>query len=457
VALNSEIAVSDEESKPGANLLLAFRVANFRSIKDEVELSLVMPGWRDEQGMARYALPPTGRSFAGSVAALYGANASGKSTLLEALSTMTNAVRRSHQGWPTEGAPHQPFMFDEVCLKSPSLFEVDLLINQKRHVYGFRLDQTGVASEWLYEIPNNRRRLWFERERLESGETTFKFGKSLGGRASTLRELTRSNSLFLSVGAANNHAGLAQIARWFTVHVRKVLPGDRSGAARYTASRLSDPGFAARVAELLRYADLGIAAAKAGKPDVPDDFKDRLRRSFEILAPDSPMPPDEMFELPPEVEFEHMSAGLAGTIPLSRESQGTQSWFGLLGFLFRALDTGSLLLVDELDSSLHPLLCAQFVRMFHDPKVNEKFAQLIFTTHDTTLLGHLLDTPPLRVDEVWLAEKDRDGATHLTPLAEFRVRKGDNVERRYLQGRFGAVPILAAHLPRELVASDSYS
>jgi uncharacterized protein len=172
---------------------------------------------------------------------------------------------------------------------------------------------------------------------------------------------------------------------------------------------------------LLRLADLGIDDVLVDEPPVtsPDTADPGRTRSHR------------------RVRLVHRTAGGKAPLDFSAESEGTRTWFHLIGPVLNSLRTGSLLLFDELDASLHPTLCAELIRLFHDPATNPKGGQLVFTSHDTSLLNHL------NRDEVWLTEKGEDGATRLGALAEFageRVRRSQNLEKAYLHGRFGALP-----------------
>jgi AAA15 family ATPase/GTPase len=142
------------------------------------------------------------------------------------------------------------------------------------------------------------------------------------------------------------------------------------------------------------------------------------------------------------MEFKHQSAEGPVGLSLNQQSRGTQAWFSLAGPILGTLDLGSLLCIDELDASLHPYLAREVIRLFQDPKKNPNDAQLLFNTHDTTLLGNLLGEPGLHRDQIWFVEKDQEGASHLYPLTDFKPRKFENVERGYLQGRYGAIPFI---------------
>jgi predicted ATPase len=409
--------------------------------------SLVVPSWVDTHQDATLSLPRQSGTRVGTVAAIFGPNASGKSNVLEAIGAMRRAVVASHQRWdPDGGAPQEPFLLDEERRDQPTTFEVDLCLDDDRFQYGFRLDKNGIASEWLFSYPQNRRRLLYERRRDEEPE--FRFGKSLTGQTAVLRELTRPNSLFLSVAAANNHRELSRIHSWFSRSVRSVTPDNVDPRIQLTIEGLSNETVAPRIRDLLRLADLGIVDARMTQLDMPEEALSLVRDLFERM----PLGPPEELNLDEAVEYARRSveldhqvgSGVRGLpVAFDLESRGTRNWFALLGPLVLTLERGGVLLIDELDASLHPHLSSEVIRMFHDPQVNKTGAQLILTSHDPTLLGNLLaEQPPLRRDEIWITEKDQGGVSHLYALTDFTPRKSENIERGYLQGRYGGVPFV---------------
>jgi len=438
-------------------LLINFRTQNFRSLRDLIELSLVVPTWIDAGQDVMVSLPRHANTRIGTVAGIFGPNASGKSNVLEAIKAMRRAVVNSHQRWsPEGGAPQEPFLLDDIHPDEPTRFEVDLLLDDERHQYGFCLDKNGIASEWLYSYPQNRRRVLYERNRDEEQE--FRFGKTLTGQTAVLSELTRPNSLFLSVAAANNHRQLSRIYRWFSNGLSIVGPEDTNVRTQQTIEALGNEVLAPRIRDLLRLADLGIVDAHITQKVVPEELKSWIKGFVEGMpgrTPGEATNIDEVFQMMQRsVELAHEVGKDATALPISfdLESRGTRNWFALARMLLYVLDHGAVLLIDELDASLHPHLSAEVVRMFHDPEINQKGAQLIFSSHDPTLLGNLLsDRPPLRRDEVWITEKDETGATHLFPLTDYKPRKSENLERGYLQGRYGGVPFLDHDRIREPV------
>jgi hypothetical protein len=211
------------------------------------------------------------------------------------------------------------------------------------------------------------------------------------------------------------------------------------------------------IRQLLRLADLGIVDARVTENDVNKELESWLRDFLERMPgqPAGRGTVDQALDaIRRSVELDHEAESGGGRIPISfdLESRGTRNWFSLVGAIVFALQTGGVLIIDELDASLHPHLSEEIVRMFHDSKVNREGAQLIFSSHDPTLLGTPSEEPPLRRDEIWITEKDRSGATRLYALTDFKPRKSENLERGYLQGRYGGVPFVDHERAREPVS-----
>lgn len=385
-------------------MLRSFRVANHKSIRDEQEL-LLLPVYESD----RSALP---------VAAIYGANASGKSNLLDALAFMRSAVLDSYPRWePDQGVPRQPFRLDPKALARPSDFVVDVELDGVRHTYGFSVDDEQVLEEWLHTYPEKRRRIIFER----SGDE-IKFGSTVPsqrGVADVLEELTRPNALFLSVASRSNFPVLLPMYSWFLRALRSgFLSPIRVSEARIAEFFSQSTSGRNVLLDLIRFADLGITALQV----LGTEYK--------------------------QLFFYHSASG--APLHLWEESEGTQVWLGTLYHVMPVLGTSGTLVVDEIDTSLHPRLTARLIALFQDSETNPNGAQLIFTTHDTTLLSPTLGEEVLRRDQVWFTEKDERGATTLYPLSDFKPRKGENTERRYLGGSYGAVPRL---FPDDFVAA----
>ena len=371
------------------------------------------------------------------VAAIYGANAAGKSNVLAALSFMCKAVAQSHRSWKPEGpVPREPFLLDPAARAVPSMFEAEFLVEGVRFRYGFEVDDERVLREWLYAYPHKRQQLWFQRD-AEASEA-FEFGKHLRGSNRIIAELTRKNSLFLSAAAENNHEALLPIYSWFSRRVQFAGVENRGARARHTMKLFQRDELRPSLLDLIRHADLGISDFSLREEPLDRLMADLLKVPLETFDPELSKPEFKV----PKIELFHKGAAGSITLPFEQESAGTRAWFALAGPLLETLLDGELLCVDELDASLHPRLAFEVIQIFKDPARNPRNAQLIFNTHDATLLGNLLGEPALRRDQVWFAEKDEAGATHLYPLTEFKPRKAENLARGYLQGRYGAVPFI---------------
>ena len=404
-------------------VLLRFRVANHRSILEPVELSMIAV---DEDRAAT-------RGFDGlservlTVAGIYGPNASGKSNVLEALAWLSAAVATSLRSWE-DYVPREAHRLGNGPV-SPSEFDLDLVAKGVRYGYRLEVDDSVVLFESLDSYPEGRRRNLFTRRKNE-----IDFRRGLDGTRG-IRDLLTPTTLALSAGRRLRGTDFSRVGQWLAR--MRVLGLRRPRFPRVGAANPFDPTsrllFEAEqpnlfgtpedrpvvkaprlVLDLLRIADPGIedfaiSEEESGRPGGP-------RRHFGLV---------------------HRGEGEPVTFDLEEESAGTQTWFRLIGPAFAALRFGRVLLLDEIDASLHPRLSARLIEIFQDPLTNARGAQLVFTSHDTSLLNSLSR------DEVWLTEKAPDATTRLVGLAEFggeRVRKSQNLERAYLQGRFGAVP-----------------
>lgn len=422
-------------------MLLRFAIQNFRSIRDRQEISLVASSLKDVE-QPKIAIESLGLDVL-RVMAIYGANASGKTSVLRALAYMANAVLQSQRSWPPSGPiPTEPFQLDAESNARPSTFEIDIVIDGTRYNYGFELDSKRVFAEWLLAYPRGKKQTWFRRSTTD-GDAQFRFGKNLLGENRAIQNLTRPNSLFLSAAAQNGHQQLLPIFKWFSDRLDVVNPARRQ-MLQFSAARLCETDEGRRA--LLRFlsaADLGIVDVDVKERDVGEKFQNAFRIFLKsITETELPEEPAKF----PEIHLRHQAGGRAPVaLDFDDESDGTKALFALAAPVFHALSTGGVLCVDELDSSLHPILALHVVRAFVDPDTNTTGAQLIFNTHDT----NLLDVDLLRRDQIWFTEKDQGGATHVYPLSDFRPRRQENLKRGYLQGRYGGVPI-----PSRLIAGD---
>jgi hypothetical protein len=427
----------------GGSVLLSFEAENVRSFRDPVHLSLLATPlaeanvprsvhWREGGGVLR-VLP---------AACILGANASGKSNVLRIMDDMRSHVLHSFRsGDPKGGVPRQPFRLDPSSSSEPSRFEVDLVLNGIRHRYGFSIDDERVLEEWAFHFPRGKARLLFQRE--SDGSIDLGSVDRATGRA--MVKLLRPNALYLSTAGVANHPELTPLYEWFGRNLRLAEASSRSRRWALTTEMLADPALRETVLAFLRVADLGVTQARVRELD--PQVAERIRRAVRILAGTEDQPDKEDLEPRDFIELgvalSHKGLREDVEFDVGDESLGTLVWLGLAGPVINALTEGSVFLADELEASLHPNLVCHLVGLFQDPATNPRRAQLIFNSHETSLLGHSVADRTLGRDQVWFTEKLREGATRLYPLSDLNPRKGEAVGQRYLAGRYGATPIIA--------------
>ena len=412
-------------------MLLEFRVRNFRSIRDEQALSLVAAP--SDKELAATHLAPTGLKalpHAVRSAVVYGPNASGKSTLLSALNYLRAMVAESATVvQPGQTYNVQPFRLDSRTVDQPTEFEISFLVDGVRHQYSFAMTARRIVSEQLMVWRTSKPTQWFSRRLDESGEGyEYEFSAYLTGPRKLWQESTRANALFLSTASQLNSELLGPVFRWLVQGI-VALPAGAIVDHAFTTALLDSAEGRTAIRDFLATADISIADVQA----VP---RKGLRGQF-LFQPGGvaqARQEEGEFLFP---AFEHRTAHGVAKFELHEESEGTQRLFSLAAPVLDVLKHGRVLVVDELDRSLHTLLVRRLIGMFHDLALNPAGAQLIFSTHDTSLLDHTL----FRRDQVWFTEKDESQATRLYPLSDFSPRKHEAWERGYLMGRYGAVPM----------------
>jgi AAA15 family ATPase/GTPase len=418
-------------------MLIDFSVANFKSFKDKQILSMVASSDKSLPGNT-IASEALGRDKLVRSAVVYGANASGKSNLVDAIRFVESFVRDSANRNPDTRIGVKPFLLDEDCAKSPSCFEVSFIREDVRYQYGFSVDSERVYEEWLVAYPKGRPQTWFERPVDDvSNADKWYFGPRLRGEKKKLVALLRPDVLFLSLGTKFAHRQLSKVSRWFSDCLRHVEGRGFPDAAlmEYTAGKvLEDEVFRKAVTSLLGVGDLGIC----GIDVTPQRYSD-AGFPIEVFAEETRALIEKKEFLKVTMRHEGPS-GREISFAIDDESQGTRRLFCMSGPWIYAFSHGCTLVVDEIDASLHPELVRVLIQLFHDANVNQRGAQLVFNTHDTTQL----DNSVFRRDQIWFVEKDDSGASHLYPLLEFRPRKDEALEKGYLQGRYGAVPFIGS-------------
>ena len=409
-------------------MLINFKVGNYRSIKEPVTLSMEAVGIHELEDTNTFVALKKERLLKSNV--IYGANASGKSNLVRAVSFMRYCLETmSTKLKPEEAIPIEPFLLSKSTATEPSFFEVEFIEKEKRYRYGFTLDANKIHAEWLFLTSGKEFPLFIrENENLTTVSPQFEEGKTWTKMTKKTNLRLRSNALFISSlgqlfeGAPDKELHSHNVREWFTKVL--IIPGlfDEEAKGLTIKALREHNSFAELLNDFIPKLDLGInKIAPVFKEDNESGFEYQIQT--EHLTEDN----EKIF-----LDMEH------------NESEGTNKIFSISSLLLGVLAQGSILFFDEFDARLHPLLTRRLLELFHG--TNTRNAQLVVVSHDTNLLSPKL----LRRDQIWFAEKEKNGATKLTSLAEFKkIRKGESYERNYIDGRYGAIPYLGDFSPWE--------
>lgn len=436
-------------------MLIRFGVKNHRSILDYQELLLTASRRIPRAAGLTFPAPAVHEGAeAVPAVAVYGANASGKSNLLDAIRWMRDSILLSHQQLNVDDAiPRRPFLLDDEKKALPTGFDCTFTLpatgksasrsdSDVAYEYGFEFNDQEFIREWLYQTVLRKRRstqVLFERQ-AKGGKPRFSFGNDLHGENEVIGKLTRPNSLFLSAAAQNNHPQLTTLFRYFRECWSVNFPSEHPDPVReqILARQLSVSKNLDSVKDLLTQADVGLVGVNVISRELPPEVAEIMKEfshAVEKHLPDyhieTPATEDE------RLQFLHFrSKGDPVPLGYGAESRGTRTLLSLLLPICKALSTGAVVVVDEIDTSLHPRLQEALISLFKEKESNPYGAQIIFSTHDMTLLKGRL----LRRDEVWFANKDSRGVSTLKPLTTFRLRSRDDIEKAYRQGRLGGIP-----------------
>lgn len=436
-------------------ILLSFTVRNHKSIRGEITVDLMRPELKTLQ-------PKDGNWQAATypIAGIFGGNATGKSAILDAFHYAFSAIKQSStilqvlktMWWA-------PFKLDETWQTSTSLYELDLVHDGRRYVYGFEVDQAGIKREWLRDVPKSRWRTLLERDRENK---LLRFHPSLKVKIEvTPRELVLSRALLLE------NSSLHDFARDLVESFDIVLVKSAHREARLSgiADSLADGDITFDDLEaLLQVADIGVANVSLAETRIPEKVRLAFRRlEHDLRAEEAPdtdegKPPeaeslaeDELQQVVRHLRFTHR--GMADDCPpfsIEEESDGTIAWLAIAVPALEVLRRGGLFLVDEIDASLHPHLLEVLLGAFANPLVNTHHAQLIFTSHESYILSPVSEVH-LEPEQIWLTDKTSEGVTELTCLSDFPKHPDANVAKRYLEGRYGGTPWLSPGLFAALV------
>lgn len=404
-------------------MIIEFSVANFLSFKDKVTFSMLA---NSSDGLNDNYIEVNNRKIL-KTSAIYGANASGKTNLFKILTIVISMLRNSNYINVNSKLPIVPFNFDKDMAKKSSEFEIRFIASGVRYVYGFIADTTNVYEEYLYYYPNGRETKIFDRTNINE----YSFPQGDERRLKDIATKNTPNKFFIATATNWNYEKTEIPYRFLTEDIGTFnnLAALRDVSLReYLKDSKELKDFAL---EFLKKADFNIKDYKVLETDVPEDVLAAIP-DFIKIGMNIPQKPKTF-----NAVFQHIGNDLE--LSYEEESMGTQIVFCFIPFIMDALNNKKVVIVDELDKSLHPYLVEMIVGMFNDPDINKSGAQLIFNTHDTNLLKLNI----LRRDQIWFTEKDdSNGISDLYPLSDFSVRKTENVEKGYMLGRYGAVPFI---------------
>jgi hypothetical protein len=423
-------------------MIIQFSVKNYKSFRDKAKLNFLASRYDKDLENNLVEIPQFQLKVVKSTV-FYGANAAGKSKLMDAMSFMRHFMLRSSADMQSKDKISiVPFRLNPASEQSPSEFEIIFLHEGELFRYGFEVTQEKVVSEWLFHRPKTKEIELFFRDEQNFEAVHSKLFR-IGARL-VKDGMVRQNALLLSVAAQFNDPLALRIFEWLSKF--NVISGlQEEGYEGFTIGRVMNNDGKNVILDFLNAADLGINDVKILKIEQESDLPDaRPGRLKELLI--QKMRENDGHILGGMKTLHHkydVNGNQVGTaeFEMEEESSGTQKYFALSGPIIETLQSGDTLVVDELESKLHPNLVAKIVELFQSPKTNPHNAQLIFNTHDINLLSSGF----LRRDQIWFVQKDRYGASSVYSLADFKtdqVRKEDNFEKNYVNGKYGAVPYL---------------
>jgi AAA15 family ATPase/GTPase len=417
-------------------MLIGFSVGNYKSFKETVTLSMVASSIteEDKELNENNVFPINDKLSLLKSAAIYGANASGKSNLVAAINFMKWFVLNSSKETQVSDAIDiEAFRLSTETEKEPSFFEIVFILEDKTFRYGFEVNAGEVVSEWLSQADDSEEKILFERDFETYILDDFPEGQGISDK-------TRSNALFLSVVAQFNGKISGKILLWFSKTLQVISGLQDTQYRKETLESFENAGHRHDIIEFIKKLDLGILDIVRVNTSVVFSISDNTAKyggSYSSLYPNSEIK-TTVYTFHPKYDTDGKQTSMELFDIEKHESEGTNKLFALAGILLDTLRTGKILLIDELDARLHPLITRELICLFNSNETNPHNAQLIFTTHDTNLLS----SQTFRKDQIWFTEKDNKGATDLYSLVEYKVGKNASFERDYIIGKYGAIPFI---------------
>lgn len=402
-------------------MILEFSIKNFLSYKERVVFSMLA---NSSLGLDdNYIISDDKRIL--KTSAIYGANASGKTNLFKILTMIIFMLRSSNNADINAKLPIIPFKFDKESINKPSEFEIKFILEDIRYVYGFIADTNQIYEEYLYYYPNGREAKIFDRININDYSFPQKDEKILNDIASK----NAPNKFFIATATNWNYEKTKLPYKFLSIDINTFNNLSELREVAYKEYLKNNIDVKIFALDFLKKADFNIEDYKVIETEIPD----------EVLAAIPDFIKNAMKEKPKAFTTLFKHKGSEIELTYEEESMGTQIIFSFIPFIMDALNNKKVIIVDELDKSLHPYLVEMIVQLFNDSEMNKAGSQLIFNTHDTNLLKLNI----LRRDQIWFTEKDSEnGISDLYPLSDFSVRKSENVEKGYMLGRYGAVPFI---------------
>ncbi len=415
-------------------MLIQFSVENYLSIRDKVYLSLEPS--KDSEHPENLVL--RGDYKAVSTVAIYGANASGKSSLFKAITIALNMIRNSNKLQVTDKLPIVPFKLDSESKNKPSSFEFTFIAkDEKKYIYGFSATTDKVVEEYLYCYNSAKPTLIFD---LSENEEP-KYNRAYKTKLEAAYQMNTANKLFIATATSWNAECTKIPFEWLVDSIDTFTDVANINGLAFEKYRTDqNKEYIDFTKKMLEQADINLGSIEVEAKEVPEG----TALPIQIFVQGESVLPDERKQYIVKVTTGHIVEKENGdkeeyTLDLQEESMGTQLLFYYGPFFKDAFEKGKTLMLDEIDKSMHPSLVKFIVNLFRNPEINKTGAQLIVTTHETGILT--LDM--FRRDQIYFTEKDsKTGVTDLYSLDEFSVRKKENVEKGYLMGRYGAIPFL---------------
>ena len=417
-------------------MLIGFTLRNFRSYLNEQSFAFAASPDRAHETThcMRTGMKSVPRLLKSAI--IFGPNGSGKTNFVIALQTLRDLVLHSTAYSELQFAElHTPFQFGPSVYSSTT-FEIDILVEKVRYRYSVSYNAHRICSERLLVYRTGKAQRWFERGYDESTHTEFwaPFSPNFNGPREMWRKATRSKALFLTTAAQLNSQQLQPIFHWFEHCLEIIMPSETADFTRLAAS-IQDPGFKGRMLRLLRTVGIKVDDVRIADQDASSTDTGSGR-------------PTSMAHMPHmnsrlQVEFLYSREGWPPVwLESEYEAAGIHRLFSLIGPLLSAIENGKLMVVDEFDANLHPLVARFLIGFVNDPSVSERGAQLLLVSHNTTLM----DLDMLRRDEIWLTELDVSHATNLGTVLRSSPRKHEQIAKGYMRGRYGAIPTIEPDL-----------